>query len=259
MADYAPETAKGIRVAHPGDPMESAERQPIFLIPASVTWLIGIMWAIHLASVLALDLEALGNLRIWFGFIPLRFFEPQALPGGALPLLWTGFTHAFLHIDFMHLGFNTAWLAIFGTPVARRYGAGATLVIFLLGALAGALLLTAHQMTNVTQFLVLIGASGGVSGLTGAAMRFVFQPVIVRPDPITGQPVALGRRTATFGEMLRNPRSRAFIIFWVLGNLAIPVSTLFTGVAIPIAWEAHIGGFVAGLLLVSVFDRRGRN
>lgn len=233
-------------------------RQPVFLVPGIVTALVGLMWAIHLGASLILDSEGLYNLRIWFGFIPLRFVGAEVLPGGAWPLAWTGFTHAFLHADFMHLAVNSAWLAVFGTPVARRYGGGATLAVFLLGALAGALLNAAHQLLDIDQFLILIGASGGVSALTGAALRFIFQPVIVKHDPETGEPVVLGRRTATFAELFKNVRSRVFIIFWLGGNLVIGFAPLIMGVDVPIAWDAHIGGFVAGLLLPTVFDRAVR-
>lgn len=242
----------------PGPGTQENQRQPVFLVPGVITALAGLVWAIHLAAVMVLDQYGVGNLRIWFGFIPLRLADPEALPGGYLPLIWSGFTHAFLHADFPHLIVNTAWLAIFGTPVARRYGAFPTLAVFLLGAFAGALLLTLHQLSNINQFLVLIGASGGVSALTGAAMRFVFQPLIMRPDPETGEPVPVGRATASFGEMMRNPRSRAFIIFWLGINLLIPLAPLVTGVVIPIAWEAHIGGFIAGLFMVPLLDSRAR-
>ncbi|WP_404403366.1 rhomboid family intramembrane serine protease [Pelagibacterium halotolerans] len=233
-------------------------RQPVFLVPGVITALVGLMWAIHLGASLVLDSEGLANLRIWFGFIPFRFTAADLLPGGAWPLLWTGFTHAFLHVDFMHLLINSAWLAVFGTPVARRYGNGATLAVFLLGALAGALLNALHQLLDVNQFVVLIGASGGVSALTGAALRFIFQPVIVKRDPETGEPVVLGRRTATFAELFQNIRSRVFIIFWLGGNLVVGFAPLIMGVDVPIAWDAHIGGFVAGLLLPTVFDRQLR-
>lgn len=233
-------------------------RQPVFLVPGVVTALVGLMWAIHIGSSLVLDSDGLANLRIWFGFIPFRLTASELLPGGAWPLLWTGFTHAFLHVDFMHLIVNSAWLAVFGTPVARRYGIGSTLAVFLLGALAGAALHTVHHLTDVNQFSILIGASGGVSALTGAALRFVFQPVIVKRDSDTGEPVIMGRRTATFAELFKNVRSRVFIIFWVGGNLVIGFAPLIMGVDVPIAWDAHIGGFVAGLMLPALFDRRAQ-
>ena len=237
------------------------QREPIFNIPKVIAVLVGLMWAIHVASDIALDAYGMGNLRIWFAFIPDRFFHGPEWPGGALPLVWASFTHAFLHVDYMHLAINTAWLAVFGTPVARRYGSFGVLVIFLLGALAGALVQTVALMFSVNQFAVLLGASGGVSALTGAAMRFIFEPVIWGRDPETDESIPLGRRTATLGGVFRNPRSRVFIIFWMGLNLLIGFAPMILGANVAIAWEAHIGGFVAGLLLPSALDslaRRGQ-
>lgn len=236
---------------------EGAGRQPIFLLPGVVSALAGLLIAIHVASSFVLDSEGLGNLRIYFGFIPFRLTAPELIPGGSMPLLWSGFSHALLHVDFMHLAVNTAWLAVFGTPIARRYGGVAMLVVFFLGALAGAALLTVVQLINVNQFSVLIGASGGVAALTGAATQFIFQPLVVARHPETGEQVILGRRAATWRELFANPRSRAFILIWVGLNLAIPLVALL-GFDIAIAWEAHIGGFVAGLLMSSVLEARQR-
>src|SRR5690606_771747 len=126
---------------------------------------------------------------------------------------------AFLHADWTHLILNSAWLAVFGTPVARRYGAGRVLAVFLLGAAAGALLMLASMWAGAAQFTVLIGASGGVSALTGAATRFVFQPVVVVHDPETGVAIAAGRRTATLAEVWANRSSRAFVLVWLGLNL----------------------------------------
>ena len=235
------------------DPAHSQppRREPIFLVPGVIAGLLGIMWAIHAASALLLDIGGTVWLWEWFGFVPLRLTEPGRMAGGALPILWTLFTHAFLHADWMHLIFNSAWLAIFGTPVARRYGTWRVLAVFLLGAAAGAIVMLA----GAAQFTVLIGASGGVSALTGAAMRFVFQPVVVVHDPETGVARAAGRRTATLRQIWANGSSRAFVLIWLGLNLVIPFAPLVTGEPpLPIAWQAHIGGFIAGLVLPSLFD-----
>ena len=240
------------------DPVPAPRREPIFNVPGIIMVLVGLMWAIHVAGDLALDDYGLGNLRIWFAFIPDRFTAAAQWPGGAWPLLWTGFTHAFLHVDYTHLAVNTAWLAVFGTPVARRYGARGVLIVFLLGALAGALVQAGALMVSLNQFAILLGASGGVSALTGAAMRFIFEPLIWGRDPETGDPFPRGRRTATLAGVFSNARSRTFIIFWMGLNLLIGFAPMILGVNIAIAWEAHLGGFVAGLLLPSVLDAMAR-
>lgn len=240
------------------DTPQQPQREPIFNVPGVIMVLIGLMWAVHVAADLALDEYGLGNLRIWFAFIPDRIANGAQWPGGALPLLWTGFSHAFLHVDYMHLLINSAWLMVFGTPVGRRYGTAGVLVVFLFGALAGALVQALALTVSVNQFAILLGASGGVSALTGAAMRFIFEPIIVGKDPETGDPVALGRRTSTLAGVFANPRSRTFILFWLGLNLMIGFAPFILGTNVAIAWEAHIGGFIAGLLLPSVLDRFAR-
>lgn len=228
-------------------------REPIFMLPAVVTALAGIMLAIHLATTLVLDDSGLSQLTLWFGFIPVRLLAPDQLPGGFWPLLWTPFTHAFLHANWEHVIFNVLWLAIFATPVARRYGAIPTLAIFFITCAAGALAFAATTLPNVQ---VLIGASGGVAGLTGAAMRFMFQPVLVGTDPATGQRVVLGRHLASLREVFTTPISRNFSLIWIVLNAAVPLLPAAIGQDVQIAWQAHLGGFVIGLLLPPLFERK---
>lgn len=230
-------------------------RQPVFLLPAVVTALVGMMVAIHLARAFVLNESGDLMLVYWFGFIPLRIVLPGEFDWGWIPLVWTGFSHAFLHAGWEHLLINCAWLAIFGTPVARRYGPRVTVILFLASALVGAIF---FAVTTLPEFQVLVGASGGIAGLTGAACRFIFQPLIVRPDPLTGAPVVLGRKTATLAELAGNRRAAFFIGIWLVLNAAIPFVPLLFGQYIGIAWQAHLGGFLAGLLMVPLFERLPR-
>jgi membrane associated rhomboid family serine protease len=233
----------------------SAAREPVFLLPGSVTAVIGVLVAIHLASTLVLNEEGKLMLVFYGAFQPLRIlasFEEITL---GIPLLWTPFTHALLHGGWDHLFVNVAWFAIFATPLARRYGAGSMLAIFFLSAAAGAALFAA---TSFSTGSYLIGASGGVAGLTGAATRFIFQPVLVGQHPETGQRIMLGRKLASFGDMVRDSRARFFVLIWVVLNAAVPLFPLLTGSDISIAWQAHLGGFFAGLLMVGLFERPSR-
>jgi membrane associated rhomboid family serine protease len=229
-------------------------REPIFNLPAAVSWLCGVLVAVHVAS-LILDSAGQRQLTLWFAFTPLRFLVGMDAPAEWVPLLWTPFTHAFLHASWEHLLVNVAWLAIFGTPVARRYGARATLVIFLLSSAAGA---AAFTLTSLHDGTFLVGASGGVAGLTGAAVRFMFQPVLfIRDDE--GRPVPVGRRLATIAEVFANPRPRWFTLIWLVLNAAVPLlGPLLGSEGLAIAWQAHIGGFLVGFLMVPLFERRAR-
>ncbi|MGV8853957.1 MAG: rhomboid family intramembrane serine protease [Devosia sp.] len=230
-----------------------AGREPIFMLPGSVTAVIGVLVAIHLASTFVLNQDGMVQLVFWFAFQPLRIVAASSDPGLGVPLIWTPFTHALLHGGWDHLLFNVVWFAIFATPVARRYGAGPMLAVFFISAAAGAALFAA---TTLYSGAYLIGASGGISGLTGAAVRFIFQPVIVSAHPETGKPVVLGRQLASLADVWHNSRTRSFVLIWVVLNAAVPLLPLFTGASVMVAWQAHLGGFLAGILLVGLFERR---
>mgnify|MGYP001389444100 FL=1 len=228
-------------------------REPIFLLPGAVTILAGLLVAVHLAATMVLNPAGQSQLLFWFAFQPIRIVLAAQDLQLAVPLIWTPFSHAFLHGGWDHLLINVAWLAIFATPVARRYGPGPMLALFLLAAAAGAV---AFAATTLHDGIYLIGASGGVAGLTGAAIRFIFQPILVAQHPETGQRIVLGRRLATIGEVFVNPPSRYFTLIWLVLNAAVPLLPALTGTELGIAWQAHLGGFLAGFLLVGLFERR---
>ena len=228
-------------------------REPVFLLPGAVSAMIGLMVAIQLASSLVLNQDGLVQLVFWFAFQPLRIIAAESDPSLAIPLIWTPFTHALLHGGWEHVLVNSAWFAIFATPITRRYGAGPMLAMFFVSAAAGAALFAA---TTLYSGSYLIGASGGVAGLTGAATRFIFQPVIVAQHPETGERMVVGRRLASFGDLWRDSRARLFILIWVVLNAAVPLLPLVTGTEMSIAWQAHLGGFFAGILLVGLFERK---
>ena len=230
------------------------QRQPIFNLPLAVLILGGILLAIQAASDLVLNSDGRELLLTWFAFVPYRIIDPSGLDGGYLPLVWTPFTHAFLHAGWEHVGLNTVWLAIFATPVTQRYGGVRMWLLFLVGAAVGALAFAATTLPHVQ---VLVGASGGVAALTGAAVRFIFQPPVIAVDEQTGERRFLGRRLATLREFVANPTARFFSLTWIVLNGIVPLIPMFTGSdAFQVAWQAHIGGFLAGLLLVPLLERR---
>ena len=228
-------------------------REPVFLLPGSVSALAGVMALIHLASTLVLNEEGMVQVLYWLAFQPYRLVLASQDPSLAIPLIWTPVTHALLHGSWDHLLINVAWLLIFATPLARRYGAGPMLAIFAVSSIAGAAF---FAVTTFYEGIYLIGASGGVAGLTGAAIRFIFQPVLMARHPETGQPVVLGRRLASIRQVFANPSSRWFTLIWLLLNAAVPLVPMITGAALNVAWQAHLGGFLAGFLMVSVFERK---
>lgn len=226
--------------------------QPIFMIPGVIMALAGGMVAIQLASTLVLNFQGFSQLVGWFGFWAGRLVAPDAFPGGVIPLFWSPVTYAFLHAGWEHLLGNVAWLVIFGTPLARRYGTLPTLIIFVVSSIAGA---AAFAVTALGTGGVLIGASGGIAGFTGAAIRFIFQPLIVARHPMTDEIVPLGRKLASVREVMANPPARNLAAIWIVLNCVAPLAPLVLGQPIEIAWQAHLGGFFAGFFLVSVFDK----
>lgn len=235
------------------DAPEPRKREPIFLLPGAVMVLGAALVAVHLMATLILNPEQQYELLFWFAFLPYRIVVTSMDPALAIPLLWTPFTHAFMHAGWDHLLINLAWFVIFATPVVRRYGGGAMLAIFLLSAAGGAVMFAA---TTLYSEVYLIGASGGVAGLTGAAIRFMFQPVLIGQNPETGERIVIGRRLARIGEVFANPRSRWFTLIWLVLNAAVPLVPLLTGSSLAIAWQAHLGGFAAGFLMVGLFERK---
>lgn len=242
------------KAKQPQDVADTPERQPIFNLPPVVAAIAGLFVLVEALDGFVLNESARNELLVWFAFIPYRLVDISAAPGGIWPLFWTPFTHAFLHAGWEHVLLNTLWFLIFATPVTRRYGSPKLILLFLLSALAGA---AAFAATTLPGFSILIGASGGVAGLTGAAVRFMFQPIQVAVHPETGERIVLGRRLATIGEVFRHPTARIFTIMWILLNGVVPLIPLFMpGMQVEVAWQAHLGGFLFGFLAVPLFERR---
>ncbi len=120
-------------------------------------------------------------------------------------------------------------------------------------AAAGAL---AHLVTHLGEMEPMIGASAAISGAMAAAMRFVFQP---------DGPVAHWRErseaayrvpAATLTATLRDPRFLLFLGVWLGLNALFGFGTISFGTEAgqEIAWQAHVGGFFAGLFLFNAFD-----
>jgi membrane associated rhomboid family serine protease len=231
-------------------------RQPIFNIPPVVVAVLAVLGLVHAVRELLLPEQFDRFLILAFGFVPVRYDASAlidgVLPGGRGAEIWGFLTYALLHADLMHLGVNAVWLLAFASPVARRFGAGRFLMFFAFTVAAGAL---AHLLVHPGELAPMIGASAGVSGTMGAAARFVFEPGGPldmwtrhggRPDVVPAAPLTIA---------LRNPRVLAFLAVWFGLNLFFGLGSLtFLADDQPVAWDAHVGGFLAGLLLFSAFD-----
>ncbi len=232
-------------------------REPIFNVPGAVLLVLAVLCGVHAVRTLLLSVDADNLLLLSFAFIPARY-EMTVLPGGILPggagaEIWTFVSYALIHADLTHLGFNSIWLLAFGSPVARRFGALRFLVLFVVTAAAGAL---AHLLTHAGEMAPVVGASAAVSGAMGAATRFVFQAGGPLDSWRLGPGDADRIPAAPLAVAMRNPRVIAFVAVWFAANLLFGVGSVsITGGEQNVAWEAHVGGFLAGLLLFPMLDR----
>jgi membrane associated rhomboid family serine protease len=242
-------------VTQPFDPKPS---EPIFNVPLVVIATVAVLVLVHVFRIFALSDAQDTQFLLTFAFIPVRYattpLDGGPLPGGFGADLWTFFSYAFLHADLLHIGLNLAWLLPFGTAIARRFGAWRYVLFMLVTAAAGAL---AHLVSHPGQMVPMIGASAAISGAMAAAMRFIFQdrgPIEMWREGI-GDGDAYRVPAAPLATTCRDPRFLLFLGAWMGLNLLIGLGTVSLGEqGQQIAWQAHIGGFLAGLFLFSAFD-----
>jgi len=210
------------------DDDREARAEPLFHAPWPSVLICGLILGLY--ALQTVFLSAPNALRtLWFA--------PSDLVAGR----WLGLvTSVFLHGGWPHAIFNAAFALAFGAPVARLFG---------LGLKGGAGFLAFYVVCGVLANLgfavlphqpgeVLVGASGAISGLAGAASRLMGRRDDGKLAPFSG-PTVVGMAAA-----------------WVTSNLLIGlfgVSILSGGAGI--AWQAHIAGYAAGLLLVGPLVR----
>lgn len=177
-----------------------------------------------------------GMEMLSFGYVPALVFGDARLAPGllVLPEPATFLTYAFLHGDIWHLGTNMLFLWVFGDNVEDALGHWRFLLFYLLCAAAGAL---AHGLLNIQSEAPLIGASGAVSGVVAA-------------------------------YLLLHPRVRVWVLVFFRIPLPLPAFVplilwigqqfymLLVDPTADVSWGAHVGGILAGLLLVVALRRR---
>jgi membrane associated rhomboid family serine protease len=235
--------------------VEQSRDQRILNVPPVVAVLIVLLGLVHALLFLLLTPEQTTEFLLLFAFIPARYDTSLTTdivwPGGLGADIWTFVTYALIHGGLTHLIFNAVWLLAFGAPVARRFGARRFLLLMAIAAAAGA---AVHLATHFGELLPMIGASAAISGAMGAATRFAFQrggPLALWRDPETAHRVP----ASPLMSSLRDPRVLAFLLIWFGVNLLFGVGSIgMPGVEQAIAWQAHIGGFLVGLLAFAAFD-----
>ena len=199
------------------------KREPLFHAPwPSVALAVSIVALYGLQTNLLTEAGAMQHL----------WFSPRDLEAGD----WTGIvTSIFLHGGWPHAIFNAGFALAFASPVARLFGLNARggMNFFVFYVVCGVVANLGFAALPHHPGEVLVGASGAISGLAGAASRL------------------MGRRDAGHLAPFTNPTVVGMSAAWVTSNLLVGIFgvTLLTGGA-GIAWQAHIAGYAAGLFLI---------
>jgi membrane associated rhomboid family serine protease len=181
-----------------------------------------------------------------FGLVPCRLTGACVAPGDFPSPVLTVFTSMFMHGGLLHIGGNMLYLWIFGDNVEDTLGHFRFLVFYLA---AGAAAAVAQAMLNPDSRIPMVGASGAVSGVLGAYLLLF--------------PYATILTLLIIGFFVRFVHIPALIVlgFWIVlqflnGFITFSAQGLGRGESGGVAWFAHIGGFLAGLLLLFLLRPR---
>jgi membrane associated rhomboid family serine protease len=183
-----------------------------------------------------------GELFVYqFGAIPAVVVGTQRLPVQveAIPPVLSLFSSMFLHGGWMHLIGNMWYLWIFGDNIEDAMGRARFLAFYLVTGLAAS---AAHALSDPASQIPTIGASGAISGVLGAYFMLYPHARILVLIPL-----------GFFTRLIYVPAVVA-LGFWFLFQLLSGAMSSAQGGGV--AWWAHIGGFIAGMLLVGLFKRR---
>jgi membrane associated rhomboid family serine protease len=145
------------------------------------------------------------------------------------------FTSMFMHGSFMHLFGNMLFLWIFGNNIEDHLGIGKFIIFYLLAGIAAGIV---HILFNFNSLTPVIGASGAVSGVMGAYL-------VLYPNARIKTLVFL----FIFVSFIDIP-AKIFLIIWFVYQF------LYAGGSSGIAWLAHVGGFLAGMVLVKILQNK---
>jgi membrane associated rhomboid family serine protease len=191
------------------------------------------------------DTQSLDQLFLAAGVVPVEFTRHVSVgPPPPLDILWlTLITSMFLHGGLLHIASNMLFLFIFGDNVEDRMGHFRFLIFyFICGIVAG----FTHILANADSNTPSIGASGAIAGVLAAYLR-LFPHAQVRTLVFIGPFILVPRIAATI-----------LIVFWFITQFISGVTSLgaTTDTSGGVAVWAHVGGFIAGLILVQFMARR---
>jgi membrane associated rhomboid family serine protease len=196
---------------------------------------------------IALPREAVIELFYLFGVVPARFTHPDWAGYVGFPAdgYWSILTHQFLHGSLFHVIANMWTLWIFGDNVEDRMGSLRFAIFYLI---CGSVAAFTHVLTNPDSTVPSVGASGAIAGVLGAYLMFFPTARLIVLFPILFFPFFF-EVPAVF-----------YLVLWFLINLFSGTAALAGPQQVDgIAWWAHVGGFVSGMLLCWLFVRRRRS
>ena len=175
-----------------------------------------------------------------YGAIPYEIMHGQELtPQLSFPIPLTLLSSMFLHGGLLHLIGNMLYLWIFGDNVEDKLGHLRFLIFYILSGLAGSM---AHVLTSPGSQVPMIGASGAIAGILGAYLiRF---------------PQSRIWTLIFFGFFIRTVRIPAIFVlgFWFILQLLYGLPSIGAQGG-GVAWFAHIGGFLTGILLFKIMRK----
>lgn len=210
-----------------------------------------VVWALILVNAVTLGFQATMGPREQqvflhlFGLVPRRLLDPAwaaevGFPGLGLAAVGT---HMFLHANLLHFLANMWTMWIFADNVEDVMGHGRFLLFYLLCGLAA---LAAHMAFNAGSPVPVIGASGAVAGVMGAYFLLYPHSKVLTLIPIF------------FFPWLVELPATLYLGVWFAIQLLSGFGSVASGAAHGVAWWAHAGGFLAGMVLLPLLRRNAR-
>jgi membrane associated rhomboid family serine protease len=214
---------------------------PVRYPPVATYGLIGINVLVFVFQT-SLPADAEEAFLYFYGLVPARYTDPVwALRIGLSPDDYLPFvTNMFLHGGWLHLILNMWTLWLFGGAVEDRLGHGRYLVFYMVCGLAAG---GAHAWVNADSTVPAVGASGAIAGVLGAYVRFFPRSWIILLVPVLFIPF--------FFEV----PALAYVALWFGLQVFQGALQTIAPEAGGVAWWAHIGGFLAGVVLAPVIHR----
>ena len=211
----------------------------------SVTWTLILLNGIIFLFEISIPKNILGMIFYHFGLVPARYSYPHWAYIHGLPFddYLSFLTNMFLHEGWLHIIGNMWFLHLFGSTVEDRMGHGRFLLFYLLSGIGSSVI---YFLADIHSTVPAFGASGAIAGVMGAYIVMFPKAKILTLIPIFFFPL--------FVEL----SAFVYIGFWFLLQLfsgTLSFASPATGGGI--AWWGHIGGFIAGIVLLPFFRRKG--